>query len=59
MKVIKLEQIDAQNIDNDCIEILKKQFLNCVGNSIKNKYTDEIDLLIRYLFYRWTVLEGT
>ena len=57
MEIIKLEQLDAYSIDNDCINILTKQFVQCLPSNLRNKFIPEITLLLRYLLFRFTIFK--
>jgi hypothetical protein len=54
-QVIKVEQIDALLMDSDSTTLLFQHLVACFPENIRNKYSSELQLLLQFLFYRFTV----
>ena len=53
-----MEQMDALGMDNgSVVSSLMNQLTLCFPETIRNKYSDELKLLLNYLFFRFTVFK--
>ena len=52
------EELDAMNIDRDCVSLLSQQFLKCFSDQVKIKYGPEISLFLNYIFWRETIFKN-
>ena len=56
--IAKSSLIDALLLDNNSLSIIVRQFGNCLSPEVRVKRSSEINLLLNYLLWRFTILKA-